>query len=268
MEVREVENRKYAAANRLAKRRRKKIRVAVLLCSVFVLIIAVLAILSVTVFFPISSISVSENTLYDNSEIIEASQIKIGDKLFGISEKRVRNSVTVNLPYIKNIELKRNLFDNVEIIVEETNDAFCYKYENRYYTADIDNKILAVFDEKPQGITELLIGETKPLNIGYVLDIGEENLELVHNMYNILNRSNIKITSLNISDLGAITAVVEDRFAVNFGTIQDIESKTEHLRAMITKIDAENGKEVTGKINLSVWKSDKREGYFEATSNF
>lgn len=268
MEVREVENRKYAAANRLAKRRRKKIRVAVLLCSVFVLIIAILAVLSATVFFPISSISVTESTLYENSEIIEASGIKIGDKLLGISEKRVRNSVTVKLPYIKNIELKRNLFDNVEIVVSETTDSYCYFFENKYYTADADNKILAVFDEKPQGITELFVGDISGLSVGYTLDIGQENLKLVHDIHAILERSNIKITSLNISDLGAITAVVEGRFSVNFGTVQDIESKTEHLRAMITKIDAENGKEVTGKINLSVWKSDKREGYFEATSIF
>ncbi len=268
MEVREVENRKYAAANRLAKRRRKKIRVAVLLSSFLILVLCVLAVLCVTVFFPISSISVSGSTLYENSQIIENSGVEIGDKLFGISEKKVRNNLTVRLPYIKNIELKRNLFDNIEIIVTETNDVYCYNQNGKYYTADSDNKILAVFEEKPQGITEIIKTELPQVNIGYTLDIGAENLELVGQIHSILARANFKIDSLNISDTSAITAKVEGRFSVNFGTLQDIENKTEHLRGMITSINQGSGTDATGKINLSVWTSEKREGYFEATSNF
>lgn len=268
MDVREVENRKYAAANRLAKRRRKKIRVAVLLCSVFVIILCALAILSATVFFPISSVTVSGSSLYENKAVIEASGIKIGDKLFGISERRVRNEVTVKLPYIKNIELKRNLFDNIDIVVSETTDVYCYFQNGKYYTADIDNKILAGFDEKPQGITEVIVGEIPAVNIGYILEIGEDNLELATKIYNILDNYDIKIDSLDISDTGTLTATVESRFSVNFGTVQDIESKTEHLRAMIQNINQKSGNDVTGKIDLSAWTNSKREGYFVATSNF
>ena len=268
MQVREVENRKNSAAIKLARRRRKRIRVAVLLCSVIVLLATIIGVLSATVFFPIKNISVSGSTLYENSEIIDASDIKSGDKLFGISEKKVRNLVTVELPYIKNVELKRNLFDEVEIVVTETVDVYCYLYNGKYYTADFDNKILAIFEEKPQGITEIKVENLPVIEIGRILNIGEENFDLARNIHSILSGSNVKIDRLDISDISAITAIVEGRFSVNFGTIQDIESKTEHLRAMIEKIDSENGKDVTGKINLSVWKSDKREGYFEATANF
>lgn len=268
MEVREVENRKYAAANRLAKRRRRKIRVAVLLSSFLILVLCVLAVLCVTVFFPISSINVSGNTLYENSQIVENSGVEIGDKLFGISEKKVRNNLTVKLPYIKNIELKRKLFESVEIVISETNDVYCYNQNGKYYTADADNKILAVFDEKPQGITEIIKTDLPVANIGYMLDIGAENLELVGRIHSILARADFKIDSLNISDTSAITAKVEGRFSVNFGTLQDIENKTEHLRGMITSINTGSGTDATGKINLSVWTSEKREGYFEATSNF
>lgn len=268
MEVREVENRKYAAANKLARRRRRKIRVAVLLCSIFVLIMCVLAILCTTVFFPISSISVSGNTLYESEKIIEASGVKIGDKLFGISERKVNRILTVNLPYIKKIEIKRNLFDNVDIKVTETNDAFCYLQNGKYYTADLDNKILASFGEKPQGIAEIQIENLPEIKIGYTLDIGADSLNLAGKIHSILSRADIGIDSLNLNDTSAITANVEGRFSVNFGTVQDIENKTEHLRAMISSIDAQNGNDATGKIDLSVWTSEKREGYFEETGNF
>ncbi len=268
MEVREVENRKYAAANRLAKRRRKKIRVAVLLSSFLLLLLCVLAILCVTVFFPISSITVTGSSVYDNAQIIEASDIEIGEKLFGISENKIRNNLTIKLPYIKNIELKRNLFDDIEIIVSETCDVYCYNQNGKYYTADSDNKILAVFDEKPEKITEIIKSDLPQINIGYTLDIGADSLELIGKIHSILNRADFAIDLLNINDTSAITAKVEGRFSVNFGTVQDIENKTEHLRAMISSINKNSGTDATGKINLSVWTSEKREGYFEATSNF
>lgn len=268
MEIKEVENRKYAAANRLAKRRRKKIRVAVLLSAFFVLLLCILAVLCVTVFFPINSITVTGSTVYNNEQIIEASGIQIGDKLFSIGEKKVKDKVTLKLPYIKFVELKRNLFDNIEIVVTETRDVYCYNQNGKYYTADSDNKILNVFYEKPDKITEIIKPDLPQINIGYKLDIGEENLELIGKIHTILNRENFVIDSLNISDNTAITAKVEGRFSVNFGTVQDIENKAEHLRAMISNINAKSGSDATGKINLSVWTSEKREGYFESTSNF
>lgn len=268
MEVKDTENRKYAAANRLARRRRKKIRVAVLLACVFILLIGILLILSCTVFFPISSVNVSGSSLYESSKIIDASEIEIGDKLFGISEKRVRENLTVKLPYIKDIQLKRNLFDSVEIIVTETSDAFCYQQNGRYYTADTDNKALAVFEAKPQGITEIIAAGLPDITVGHNIDIGADSLALVNNIYGILKKADINIDSLNISDPAAITATVEGRFSVNFGTLENIEQKTEHLRYMINEINSKNGTDTTGKINLSVWTSEKREGYFEVTGNF
>lgn len=268
MEVKETNSRKYAAAARLAKRRRKKMRVAVLLASFLVLLLCVLALLSCTVFFPISSVSVSGSSFYSNDQVINASQISAGDKLFGISENRTERILTTTLPYIKTVELKRNLFDSVELIITETSDAFCYNYGGKFYTADIDNKALAVFEVKPQGVAEITVAELPEIIPGYYIDIGKDSLALINKVYGILTGAEMKIDSLNISNSSAITAKVEGKFSVNFGTIENIESKTEHLRAMIAEINLKNGTETSGKINLSAWTSEKREGYFEETANF
>lgn len=268
MEVKEAENRKYAAAKRLAMRRRKKIRTAVLLISAFVLVAVVLIILSYTVLFPISNITVNGNTLYGADKITEISGVEPGDKLFAVSEKQVRENLTVKLPYIKSVKIKRVLFSAIEITVSETSDAYCYCLNGKYFTADTDNKALAVFDSKPQGITEVTVAELSEINLGYIIDIGEENLKTVNEIYKILTDVNMKIDSLDISNASAVNATVEGRFSVNFGTMQDIDRKTEHLRAMIENINLKNGSTATGKINLSVWSTEKREGYFEQTENF
>lgn len=268
MEVKETENRKYAAANRLAKRRRKKIRLAITLISLGVIILGVLAILSCTVFFPISTVSVSGGTIYENSRVIDASGIEIGDKLFGISEREVRENLTTKLPYIKNIQLKRNLFDSVEIIVTETSDKYCYMQNGQFYTADIDNKALAAFDVKPQGTTEIYPPKLPKIELGYKIDIGDDSIDLINQICNILDNADIVVDSLNIENTSSITAIVEGRFNVNFGTVQDIENKTEHLRSMIPLIFEEHGENVTGKINLSVWTSENRKIPFVKTEKF
>ena len=268
MELKETENRKYAAANRLAKRRRRKIQIAVTLMSLGLLIIGVLIILSCTVFFPITSISVSGSSLYENSQVVEASGIKMGDKLFAISEKKVRESLTTELPYIKNIELKRNLFDSVEIIVTETSDKFCYYQGSYFYTADYDNKALSAFEVKPEGVTEIYPPKLPEIKVGYVIDIGEEASEIIKKICEILDEAEIKVDSINFETNSSINAVVEGRFNVNFGTMQDIENKAEHLRSMIPLIFEEHGSDVTGKINLSVWTSDNRKIPFVKTEKF
>jgi hypothetical protein len=53
--------------------------------------------------------------------------------------------------------------------------------------------------------------------------------------------------------------MVNSRYEVNFGTIQNIEQKTEHLRAMIPLIISKNGEDATGSIDLSAWTSDNRQ---------
>ncbi len=259
MEVKESSNRKYAAADRLARRRRKKVKIIALLSSITVLVIGVLLILSCTVFFPIGKISVKNNTVYSAESVIEFSEVKLGDKLFGVSEKRIRSILTTALPYIKNVELKRVPFDTLEIIVEETSDSYCYYQNGKYYTTDTDNKVLAFFDTKPQGITEILVGDMPQIYTGYFLDIGKENLLLINEICDILAKAGISVDELDISSASQITAIVNSKYEVNFGTMQNIEQKTEHLRAMIPLIVSKNGVDAIGSIDLSTWTSDNRQ---------
>lgn len=268
MEVKEIENRKYAAAERLAKRRRKKIRLAITLISLGIIILGVLAVLSCTVFFPISSVKVSGGEIYEDSHVVEASGIELGDKLFGISERKVRENLTTKLPYIKNIQLKRKLFDSVEIVVTETSDKYCYMQNGKFYTADIDNKALAEFEAQPEGITAVYPEKLPKIELGYKIDIGNESIDLINQICTILNNANIAVDSINVENTASITAIVEGRFNVNFGTVKDIENKTEHLRSMIPLIFEEHGEEVTGKINLSVWTSENRKIPFVKTEKF
>lgn len=268
MEFKEIENKKSNIVKIKAKRRRKKMRVAAVLLAVIVLIACVLWVLCCTVFFPINNIAVKGNSVYTPEQIIAASGVTVGDKLFGIGENRVEKAVTTALPYVKTLQIKRNLFDSIEIKVTETYDVYCFNNNGVFYTADADYKALKEFSQKPNGVTEILLSNQPEIKLGHVIKIEKNSTELIKQIMRIFNHSNLKVDYLNISNVSLITAGIENRFSVNFGTIENISGKTEHLCAMIREINNKNGKESTGKINLSVWTSQKREGYFEETANF
>lgn len=265
MEVKENLNRKYAAADRLARRRRRKIKIAGLLSCITVLVIGVLLLLSCTVFFPIKQIKVSGNTIYNYETVTAMADVEIGDKLFGVSQKRVNTKLTTELPYIKSVELKRISFNTLEIVVTETGDEYCYYQNGKYYTADKDNKILSSFVSKPQGITEITVGSIPAIYIGYTLDIGAENFDLVNEICGTLKNAKLTVNALDITSHSEISALVEDRLEVNFGTMQNIEPKVEHLKSMVPIITANYGEEVCGKIDLSVWTSENRQIPFVRT---
>ena len=142
-------------------------------------------------------------------------------------------------------------------------------YQGSYfYTADYDNKALSAFEVKPEGVTEIYPPKLPEIKVGYVIDIGEEASEIIKKICQTLDEAEIKVDSINFETNSSINAVVEGRFNVNFGTMQDIENKAEHLRSMIPLIFEEHGSDVTGKINLSVWTSDNRKIPFVKTEKF
>ncbi|MBQ6815890.1 MAG: FtsQ-type POTRA domain-containing protein [Clostridia bacterium] len=268
MEFKEIENKKSNIVKIKAKRRRKKMRVAAVLLAIFALLACVMWVLCCTVFFPIKTIAVKGNGVYTTEQIISASGVTVGDKLFGVSENRVEKAVTTTLPYVKTLQIKRNLFDSIEIKVTETYDVYCFNNNGVFYTTDADYKALKEFSQKPNGVTEIILTKQPEIKLGHEIEIDENSVDLIKQIMRIFNYSNLKIDYLNISNTSSITAGIENRFSVNLGSIENISGKTEHLCAMIKEINVKNGAESTGKIDLSVWTSQKREGYFEETANF
>ena len=79
------------------------------------LILAV--VLSLTVFFKISSFEVAGDEVYSAEQIIEASGLKNGENLFGFEKEDVSAQVEQTLPYVGNIEIKRSMTGKITFTV-------------------------------------------------------------------------------------------------------------------------------------------------------
>ncbi len=236
-------------------RKRRARTVCVLL---LILLLITGAVLSVTVLFPIKTINASGSKIYTPAEIIDASDIKIGENLIIVSEKEVLKSLKSKLPYIEAVEIERSLPDTLKLKVSDAKEYACYKYGNKFFTVSKSGWVLNSYEKQPKNIT-LIISDKVKCKIGSQCEFLDDSLlELCKEITANLKKYNLTVEYVDITDKMAIEAKVSGRFIVNFGSSKDFEPKVKHLVAMMEKI----GKNDKGKINLSMWDSKNTQGTF------
>lgn len=248
---------------RRAMRQRKARRRQLKICLIFFLIIAliILAVMCFMVFFPIKRISVSGSKIYSKSEIIKASGLTTDDNLFVVSEDEIEQNIRKKLPYVDNVELKRNLPDAVVLTVTDAKEFACYKVGEGYYTISGSGYILKSDTERAQNVFEIITS-------GISGETGEkaqyENLaekELVESLISELSENEINIDTIDVTNILNITVCVEGRFTVLLGTNENLSEKIAHLSGMIDSIGDRKGE-----INLSMWTSNNSQGSFVETA--
>ena len=108
-----------ARQRRHVRPRRRRGRFSGLYKVLSVMLAAAAVVLACVVFFRVNSLEVSGNVRYTAEEIIEASGIKTGDNLIGLSRSRVSASICTKLPYVENVNVKKVLPDGVVLRVSE-----------------------------------------------------------------------------------------------------------------------------------------------------
>ena len=266
MEIREVDSRN----EKTAKKHRSKARAVVLAISILILIALAIGILSYTVLFPIEHINVTGNTIYTSKEVIDSSKLSLGDKLYSISQKDIENILTLDLPYIKSVELRRNIFPEatLEIIVTETTDVFCYEHKSMYYTADEDNKVLSKFTTQPESTTLIKTNKKLDINLGKSVLMDENDFKNVKMIHSKLSSDDLSIGYIDISNENSVKILIDNRFIVEFGTVSNLDGKIAHLNGMVDKIIEKNGKDTMGRIDLSAWTNKNQRAYYEPCNIF
>lgn len=109
-----------AAAGSLKKRRRRRTgRQTLHYLLILLVAMAVLTILSFTVFFEIEKIEVVGNTKYASQQLIAQSGVSVGDNLFRVRQKTVKNVLIEKFPYLEDVKLKRSFPPKLTIQVTQ-----------------------------------------------------------------------------------------------------------------------------------------------------
>ena len=238
---------------RRQKIRRKKIIIRSLVGVVFLCIGIVLAL---TLFFNINKIVVTGDKVYSEKEVIEASDINIGDNLIFFSKEEVNSEITKDLPYVGSVKIKRRLPSTLEIVVTKTEAYMATAKDGYYIVLDKNGKVLEK-DLEIIGENVILasLGEIKSVEVGEIISLKEEKVftKLNDVIKECENVGITEITSVDLSDIYNIKLVYQGRIKLELGETDEnnLNSKLALGKAAIDKQNAENNL-YRGTINLTV----------------
>lgn len=243
---------------RTAQRKVRKSFLAVVL----VFIISVLLILCMTVLFPVKKIEVSySGERYTKKEIISSSGITVGENIVMLSGGDTADKVTKSLPYIGELEVKKEFPDTVKLVAKETSRRYCLPYGKRYVILDDNFKVLEKTKEYVKAatcvngisISRAELGET------VVFKSDEQRMQL-KKICEGLKKHSISVQYVDFKTPSDIKIYADKKFTVLLGTASDIDDKLNFLYKMIPQIEKKDKKD-KGTINLGYFGS-KKEGYF------
>lgn len=252
------QNDEFAKKRAIRQKKIRKRRLIIGFWAFLATVLVVTIVLALTVLFPIKHVTASGSALYTNSQIVKATGINEKCNLFTLSEEIVENNIRSVLPYVDSIEMDRVFPDTIKITAKDAKEYACYLYKDNYYAVSEGGYVLNCYSELPENTFVIECGKVT-CKIGKQIEFADDiNRQQVEELIKALEEREIKINSINTTDVYNLTATVDGRFEVKFGSSTDLENKVAHLAGMIEKI--EEGR--SGRIDVSMWTSNKKEGSF------
>lgn len=260
----EFEARRREIQRRRQQKKKKRRRVLFKRLCILLAVAAVitLAVLSLTVFFPVQNITVEGTSPYSAEEIVKASGIVKGQNLF-LSGGSAEQGITATLPYISKVTVKRKFPSTIRLCVETASPAVCYQTESAFYLCDAAGKLLERKTEQPESVL-LIIGSTvREAEPGQTVFFEKEDVaQLILKLRAALADQSVPVDMLDVTDSLDISLRVDGRISVRFGSSANLTEKIAHLAEMISNIDSG----LSGKIDLSYWTADSPRGIFTQSS--
>ena len=225
------------------RKKRRKLKDGFVLFLLFVALICVGLVLSMTVLFNAQSISCENSAVrYSDSQIIAAAGLKKGDNMFRLNTAFVEEKIEKTLPYIGKAEIKRRLPDTIVVCVEYTSASAAIKYGSGYVLLDESGKVL----ETDVAVLSDYIAEINGVEVlqaiaGETVEFADSSyLEYLTMMTKEFREAGLtQITSYNFDDADNVTVEIDYKIDVIFGKVTEIEGKIDFGKeVMLQNLDS------------------------------
>ncbi len=246
--------------SRRRRNRRKKLIIRAILGGTFLVAGFIIAVL---LFFNINKISVTGDAVYSSEEIIEVSNIEVGDNLVFLSKNKINKLVTEKLPYVGSVKIRRRLPAHLELQVTKTDAVYGVAQNGYYALLDKEGKVLETNLEYIGSDKTLIIAEkVKSADVGEKIVFENEKVfSRLEEVYSACEKAGLSdITTINMTDLNNIKVVYQGRITLELGKT-DGDRLLRKLAFGKAAIDKQNDEDMQfrGTINLTV---DKK-GYLQ-----
>jgi cell division septal protein FtsQ len=137
-----LQNYSARSANGRRHRKRRKKKMSLFMVIFSALLFAAAVIVTFTVFFSVRSIQVEGVKRYDSGQIIAASGLNIGDRIFDIDTGTAAAGIKKDLSYVEDAKIKIQLSGALVIKVQETDPAMALMHRGGYVVLSGSMKIL------------------------------------------------------------------------------------------------------------------------------
>jgi len=179
--------------------------------------------------FPVVEIEVAGDSRYSYTEIIEASGIKKGARLYYVNEKRAQRRTLEALPYLESVEIHSYFPNRVKIEIHEFDDIYLVPHENGYCYVNGGFEILeivekaATFEDYKDIFVRLeapIVGEVGSIYEGADRERASELVEYLkeYGFYPYLN-------IVDVAHKYNVSFVVGKRFKFVLGSMTDVGEK-------------------------------------------
>ncbi len=245
-------------AERQKRIRRRRLFIGTVVFLIFAVVVTVL--LAFTVFFPIQEVTVKGETRYSEEQVIDACELKPQEQVLAVTANGLKKRIQKTLPYIETVKIHRKLPHGISLTVKDADPWAAYRYDDngstRYAIVNEENRVLERRADLPENM--VIVSKTAVCDGNIVTFKDKITADLIRQISDSMQTQKLAVNEINISSTIAIKVTVENRFIVDLGTSDNLDKKTTHLGAMIR----EAAKDVTGRIDLSMWSPVKPEGTF------
>ena len=250
---------------RRKKKRRRSVWIAVYFLALFAIALTML-ILSLTVFFPVTTIRVKGETRYSSEEIIAASRIPTGKNLFTTDVSEAEAFVCQTLPYIGKVTIKREFPSTLVLQVQETAAALQLEHSGQYTVLDESGKMLETAALPVRGIPVVRGVTPQSADLGKLVKIKEESIrETLDEIYSELKRQEISpVTVINLSSPMDVRVTYANKFVLQLGSTANLTAKLTQAKQILK--ERETSGQTGGILNLSYLSDQNRQTYFQAKS--
>lgn len=255
-----MENREEVIKRNTQKRKaRRKRRVVGFLVFLFLMLVSVFIILSVTVLFPVKKVIVKNESIYTREEIVDASGIDNDSNMILLSKEKVTGKISKKLAKSGDIAVEKLFPDTIKLTVKTATPKYYLINDGYFCMIDKNFKFIDTTEEPP--VDSIFIkSKTKfKQNLGETVKLSAEEDELLNEILQLTDNEDFTVTGVDVSDDINIKFIVDERIVVELGPNVELDYKIKRFAAMYEKMS----EKAQGVANMKAFANDNTKSLFK-----
>lgn len=227
---------------------------------IFLLVLIVGVVLSLTVLFKTEKIKVEGDQYYYEDQIIAFSNVQLQQNIFIAAMGGTTEEIINNLPYVEDASISFNVPDTVIIKITNAVPSYVIRSGNEFLIISAKGRIIDKRADNLSKLPELFCEELKSKEIGDYVSFSDNSIpDILEDVSESLNKNEVEnIIGFDVTDTANITLNYDGRILINLGLPEDLDYKIRTAMAIIDeKLDPNNTGTVSGTLDVSNCNSTK-----------